>query len=113
MKTIRNWLDKDVRAYQDKDLDKLQPLFQHAAELWLTKQIEYATERGDVGTCVLGAGIQVLYMAPRKRKATYKVIIPAPGYRQGACTWEASKNEILELLSKFGVEASYNPGFMD
>lgn len=83
-----------------------------AASRWATSAAEYVAKHGDQGTCVLGAGIGVMFLAKRKRVAEELVLIPAPG-GQGSLTWEASVEEVLGVLRSRGVDAFYMPGWMD
>jgi hypothetical protein len=101
-------------VYRDADLEALAPALSEAAALWRTRCAEYVAQHGDVGTCVLGAGIAVPYKAPRARTVTYRVMLRPPDTAaQGASTWEASVHEVIALLESRGVHAVYSPGFMD
>lgn len=57
---------------------------------------EWAREYGDVGSCVLGAGFEFDYEGQR-----YKM--PPTGPWQGSCSWEASRNQVEELLKEAGA----------
>lgn len=68
---------------------------------------EWAKEYGDVGSCVLGAGFEFNYEGQR-----YKM--PPTGPWQGSCSWEASRNEVEELLKGAGAtNIRYHWGHMD
>jgi hypothetical protein len=68
---------------------------------------EWAREYGDVGSCVLGAGFEFDYEGQR-----YKM--PPTGPWQGSCSWEASRNQVEELLKEAGAtNIRYHWGHMD
>jgi len=116
MKTIHDSFNKvTLIAYQDQDLAKLAPTIEKARELWTRLCAETYARRGDIGSCVLGAGLQVRYAAPRKRSYSFKTIITASEVccAQGSLVWEESVKEVIEFLKENGIEASYNPGYMD
>ena len=88
----------------------------HAHDIWTDGCKAYVRANGDKGTCVLGAGIAVPYMAPGKRKVDYKIILHVPyTAAQGSLTWEGKAlQETLDLLHKVGLtEAYYHAGYMD
>ena len=108
--------DYVARVYTDKDLAdfNFKILKDQAAELWDQRCAEYVAKNGDVGSCVLGAEIQVLYKAPRSRKARWiKFLDVPPSAAQGSCTWEASVKEVCAWLKAHGIEAQYHYGHMD
>lgn len=68
---------------------------------------EWAKEYGDRGSGVLGAGFEFDYEGQRYN-------MPENGPWQGSCSWEASKDQIEELLEKAGAtNIRYHWGHLD
>jgi hypothetical protein len=84
-----------------------------AKELWNSKTQEYVKNNGDIGTCVLGAGIEVWFLPTKCKKPRKLMIIGQPCCAQGSICWEHSVDEIIAYLKEYGIEANYNCGFMD
>ncbi len=115
--------DSQVIAYQDDDLKS--PDFQNIViqgkSHWKDLCNEYVEDRinkglnPDYGSCVLGAGLAVYYLAPKKRKPVHKMIISATevSCMQGSCVWESCKDKVIEFLNKSGIESFYKPGWLD
>lgn len=112
MKRIRIYKDEEITAYNDKDLESFEKIILQAAELWRNRCNEYLEKNGDLGTCVLGAGFEVHYLAPRCRKPQYKSILSASTASncQGASVWESSKDEIMAFFKANGIEVHYDCG---
>lgn len=67
----------------------------------------FQEEVGDKGSCVVGAGFEFDY-----QKDPY-FLTPCSRF-QGSLSWEASKEDIREMLEKIGAKGiSYNWGVMD
>lgn len=118
MKSIPNWKGEMDVCYQEKDLNTADILgtVQLAKAMWTRLCSDYVARNGDVGTCVLGAGIFVNYVAPRARSRSRKMLISASsvsGSAQGASVWEHSVKEVLQYLRDRGVQAEYFAGSMD
>ena len=78
-----------------------------AHDLWKDRNWNYYQRRGDVGTCVLGAGFLFMY-----QKKWY--FMSPPAFAQGSMTWEHAVNEVQDLLVEFGAEqVYYDWGMMD
>lgn len=108
--------DYELQVFKDKDFqdDTFKVLRDQAAEFWHDRCEAYVKEHGDQGTSVLGARLEVAYLGPRKRKIARKRFLKVPASAtQGASTWEESVRDVLEFLRIHGIEATYNPGFMD
>jgi hypothetical protein len=107
------WLTMPV--YKDKDLKEKAGIISQARALWRLRCEEYVAKHGDVGSCVIGAGIEVDYLPPRCRHVRCKCIISADDVAaaQGSITWETSTDEVLKFLRDNGIEAYYNPGRMN
>ena len=76
---------------------------EHIRVEWENRQNNY----GDVGSCVIGAGFKFKYNGLYYR-------MPPQGRWQGSCSWEASKNDIQDMLANAGCEdIVYNWGVMD
>lgn len=68
---------------------------------------EWAKKYGDKGSCVLGAGFEFDYEGQR-----YKMLPAGPW--QGSCSWEASKDQVEQLLKEAGAsDIKYHWGHMD
>lgn len=105
-----------IDVYQPIDIDeRYRYVITKASALWETRCKAYLNAHGDQGTCVLGAGIEIYYLAPRCRRPGKKMIISASRIcaAQGASVWESSVKEVLEYLRKRGIECQYNSGNMD
>lgn len=108
------WWDSarsDYPVYRDTDLELIAPTVNEAKKLWKDLQDEKFKKDGDTGSCILGAGISVNYLGPRKRKAVRKLLF-GPSY-QGCGTFEPSVEQVVQFLKEKGVEAYYFAGRMD
>lgn len=99
---------------RDDDLERAAPFVAIARKNWEAKASDYLRTRGDCGSCVVGAGIAVPYLAPGCRIPRDRMLIEAPG-GQGSLTWEDSVNEIVHFLrTQAGLPgAFYQCGRMD
>lgn len=104
-------VEADSFAYTRRDLDAhwFQTAIDEARLVWERRIEQYVTQRGDQGTCVLGAGIAV---AVGKRRAPVVVLEP-PTRVQGASVWEESVDDIVAFLRTKGILARYHAGRMD
>ena len=104
-----------VTVYQDSDLPKLQNAIDCAKTLWRDRCQTYMNKNGDTGSCVMGAGIKIDYLAPRCRNRRNLMIISASEVcnAQGSLVWEDSVKEVVEYLKSKGIEAYYASGIMD
>jgi len=88
-----------VSVMTDEDLAKAAPLFEQALRLWQRYGVEG-------GSCVLGAGIAVLYLPPRCRKPVERVVIPSP--------WQVDVSRTVSMVLKYlalhGIPAFHEPG---
>lgn len=105
--------DTEVTVYNDKDLEISAATIHNANLLWKCKTREYIEKNGDMGSCVLGAGIDVYHLPKRARKPKTITIINAPSMAQGSICWEHSVKDIIQYLKDNGIEAHYNCGWMD
>jgi hypothetical protein len=109
--------DHEPVTYTNADLSQreFQASVNRAKDLWKRQCDKYISEHGDQGTCVLGAGIEVWYLAPRCRIHRTHMIISQHQVTgaQGSLVWEASVNEVLAFLKSEGIIAFYNQGRMD
>ena len=105
----------EVSVYNDADLKNKQDAIDCAKTLWRDRCQEYMSKEGDAGTCVLGAGIYVYYLAPRCRRPSQHTIIDVSDVcgAQGSLVWEHSEKEVLTFLREQGLDVHYNPGNMD
>ena len=104
-----------LNSNNDDDLARSTIAIAQARELWRLRCAEYFTARGDVGTCVSGAGIAIKYLAPRCKNPVRRIIIGSHTVTnaQGSCVWEASVKEILAMLHPYLCSAYYACGHMD
>jgi hypothetical protein len=102
------WGERAVRCLQDGDLPD--PLLLAAVrEKWAR---DLAASGGDRGTCVLGAGLAVWYLAPRKRRPVLRVLVSPPG--QADCAWCAEgATRLLRTFLPEGAEVEFEYGRMD
>lgn len=88
-----------------------------ATALWRLRCREYLAEHGDVGSCVVGAGIMASESAPRAgRKRPRRQLIDAWAVScgaQGSLVWEESQQEMVDYLRSRGIEAHYVIGSLD
>ncbi len=106
--------DTGPKPATDDDLARAEPFIEAARKTWAQRAGEYLRTRGDEGSCVLGAGISVPYLAPGCRNPRDRMLIDAPG-GQGSLTWEDSVSEIVKFLQTQGglPGAFYSCGRMD
>ncbi len=78
-----------------------------ARALWARRCLGVLGERGDDGTCVLGAGIADAKTGQLLIRAAD--VTPA----QGSLVWERHVEEVLAFLAEAGIAARYVPGVMD
>jgi len=104
-----------LNSNNDDDLARSTIAIAQARELWRLRCAEYIATRGDVGTCVSGAGIAIKYLAPRCKNPLRHIIISSHTVTnaQGSCVWEASVKEILAMLHPYLCSAYYACGHMD
>lgn len=104
---------KEVVVYDKKDLSEKADIISEAKAMWDAKTKEYVEKNGDMGSCVVGAGIVIHYLGPRCRKPVIENIILSPACAQGSLSWESSVKEVLLFLKNNGIEATYEHGWMD
>jgi hypothetical protein len=115
MKVLTNYCGEEYTAYNDKDLASFTDVINKATAMWRERCKNHFVKHGDTGTCVMGAGIVVEYIAPRCRKSKRLTIISANSVAsaQGSTNWEESEDDIVAYLKENGVECSYYCGWMD
>lgn len=106
------------RVYRDHDIQKPEfiALIEEAKNRWKKECLEYLAINGDQGACVVGEGIYIRYLGPRKKKWTEKCLIfPGTliGKVTGSLVWEHSANQIVEFLQKEGIDAFFKMGRLD
>lgn len=104
-------------VYKQSDFETLEfhTAITNATIMWRERCEAYYNHHGDVGSCVIGAGIEVDFMAPHCKKVSQKMIISVSHVSptQGSCVWEDSITDIIAYLRERGIDAHYNPGRMD
>lgn len=113
MKTV-----KGIRCYEEIDLiggANLVSVILDAKHLWEARCKQYMTVYGDCGSCVLGAGISINFIPKGKRTPRRLQVIRAMDIcrAQGSLVWEDSKDEVLRVFERAGIEVFYNWGNMD
>ena len=98
-----------VPVYTDADLAGFAGDIAIAKDIWVDDYI--AAGRPDIGSCVLGNGIKVRYLAPRARKYTDKLLVRAP--MMGNVAAFTTVDRALDYLKGKGLDAYYDDGFMD
>ena len=99
-----------INAYEKKDLAAISANLNYAENRWYEEWGKQGSL--DEGTCCLGKGIQIWYVAPRKRKAERVTFIDSPPC-QGNVSASRSVDPSLEYLKACEIEAFYFDGFMD
>lgn len=111
------YLKKDVPVYTDETLasEDFKRVTAAARELWSKRCKEHYEKNGDVGSCVLGAGITVDYMPPRHRTPVRKMIISQHDVAraQGSINWESSQKEIVKYFEDRGFPVHFAWGNLD
>lgn len=103
---------KETTVYRDADLAKVAHIIEKAQEMWAMLTKAYVKRHGDRGTSVLGDGIAVWYLGPRKRKPELRRIV-FPRGAQGSMNYEIFKNQVMTFLARYGIETEYLWGRMD
>ena len=115
MKTITQH-GYDWNCYQDADMDEaFWTVVKQAKQMWADECEQYMKNEGDVGTCVLGAGIEVDYLRKRCRNPTSYMLIRAHDVTgaQSSLVWEKNVGCIVSYLRANGIKARYACGRMD
>ena len=110
MRTITVWADEKVEAYENSDIENIRTHLTYATNLWF---LTWSDQGGrDYGTCTGGKGLEIWYVAPRKRKAKRVLVVKAPPV-QGNLAAADSRGPAMEYLESKGIKAFYNDGWMD
>ncbi len=107
---------KTDNIYYEEDLQRFEPVIIRAKEIWKDRCEKFIKERGDRGTCVIGAGLYVNYLPSRRhRKSIKKTIIKASEVCNAQCSqvWEESMYDVMDFLVAHDIRAYYEPGVMD
>ena len=99
-----------VNAVQDSDLKLLRPVFAEAEREWLDLWI--ARGQVDEGSCIMGVGVSVFYLAPRARAPKRQQVVRWLG-SQGDFEAERTKAVPIGRIEKSGATAVYDFGWMD
>lgn len=107
-------------ACEEEDMVRLRRYLSQASHIWHLA-IEAAAdervrkgERRDVGTCVLGAGLGVYFLAPGETQAEEQTMITPPCRYQGSMSWKGIPFDVVKLYLKCcGFDAHYIRGRMD
>lgn len=105
-----------MKAYREKDFT---PEFNHAIaeakDMWRVICKENFADIGDVGSCVVGAGIEINYIPKGCRKARRKQIISSHDVAQcqGSINWEHGHEKVVDFLKFKGIDCAFNWGRMD
>lgn len=111
MKNVKDYDGQMIECYQDKDLEKFSKDFEEIQDRWF--EIWKARGSKDEGTCCLGVGLRVNYVAPRCRTPKSKLVVNWT-WSQGDLEAQRTKDEILELCESYGLTGvSYECGRMD
>lgn len=97
------------------ELSKYNEVVNNARDMWMVSAEEHFNEHGDVGSCVLGAGIKVEVVPPRCRKPRSLMLISANEVAkcQGSLHWEHNVQEIVNYLRGQGLDVYFDYGRMD
>jgi hypothetical protein len=104
-----------MRTYKKAEIEKMSAIIEKAKQMWDAASKEEFSKTGDRGSCIMGDGIEILYVPPRCRKPQKLMIIPSRtvAYAQGSLHYEATKDVALRFLEENGIECQYNYGRMD
>jgi len=107
-----------LQVFEKHDLIEFQGVFEEAEDYWNKITREYVDINGDGGSCVLGAGISILFITkktPALRGLSSKKVISQPRCCQGSINWEGDRLEkVKAFLSARGVmNVHYNYGWLD
>lgn len=110
MKLVQLYTGTKIWALQDADIasPSVAAAIEAARSAWAE---DLSKSGGDRGTCVIGAGLAVPYVGPRKRKIQHLILVEPPGLSD--CKW--CVHRAREILDKAlpGVEVSFAWGRMD
>lgn len=113
---VMNIFGEETKVYQDGDfVGAFNASVKKAREMWLVSCIENFKNDGDNGTCVLGAGIQIWYLASKCRKPSKMMLISANSVSQcqGSTNWEKGREAVLSSLRADGIDCQYAWGNAD
>lgn len=107
-----------MSAPRQRDLpSNINELVANARDLWLNATKEEFEKDGkrDSGCCILGDGVVMDVILPRKRKASQMMLISAREVQQcqGSLHYERCKSVAVDYLRANGIDAYYNSGWMD
>jgi hypothetical protein len=104
-----------MKTYDQKSLDLYSNQIEEAKNMWRLRCEEYFDKHGDVGTCVLGAGIAVHFLSDVKKISKVLIIISQHdvSHAQGSVVWEDGVGEVVYYLNKLGLDCYYFAGRMD
>lgn len=107
-----------MTAPRQRDLPaNINELVATATDMWLKAAKEEFVNDGeqDLGSCILGDGVCMDVILPRKRNASRTMLISAREVQQcqGSLHYERCKSVPIEYLRANGIEAYYDSGWMD
>ncbi len=103
-------------VYRDADFtEQFKATIKEARDMWEASCIQNFKDDGDNGSCVLGAGIYVMHIAPRCRTPKKLTIISASSvaHAQGSVNWEKGREKIIDFLKEKGIDVGYDWGTLD
>lgn len=107
-KRYKGW--ESENCYQSQDLEKLEPIFLKAYEIWLNEWKKEGSR--DCGSCCTNKGISVRYIEKRKKYSTTKLIVESPPV-QGNTAVSGCVKPALDFLHSQGIECFYDAGYSD
>ena len=113
MKTIEKYYKGSndfVDAYEQKDLEKLKPIFHEGETRWYQEWVSQGKK--DEGSCCGGKGLEIWYVAPRCRSAKPINVVNC-NWVQGNVSAQKTYRNALSYLAENKLQASYNDGWMD
>ena len=104
-----------MKVYKQSEVARMVESISLAKNLWAERSAVVFKEKGDVGSCIIGDGIEILVLPPKCRKPKAHMIIWAREISscQGSCHYEATQEGIIDFLKGEDIEARYNYGRMD
>ena len=109
MRKAKDECGDEILAMQDDDLRRLGEVFLAVSAAW---REDLVASGGDKGTCVLGAGLAIPYVAKGFRIACWKVVVSPPG--QADCGWcVARAQSMLQAALGGGIKVMFKYGWAD
>ena len=107
--------EKDKPFLKWSEVEPFKEEIARAKDAWEKAAGEVFKRDGDRGSCIVGDGIKLAVIMPRKRKPEYVMLIPSRevAWCMGSAHYEATKDVALRMLQRVGLPVIYDFGRMD